>query len=294
MLNVIVNPNALLGGGERLLERVERRFQEAEVPYRVLRSQQKGAIPEFARALSESGERDIVAFGGDGTLNEVLTGLVHPELCRVGLIPAGTGNDFAEAARIPVGEKAVELILAGETLPTDYIDFADGRRSINIAGLGMDVDILERCAKGRGKGRGRYFRALLSSLFRYRGTQISYTVNGETRTVRAMIAALCNGRQLGGGIPLCPAAKIDDGLMDLVVVDCPKRSKLLFELLRLMRGKLLTRPITRHILCSEAVIQPAEEGYAQYDGELFPCKTLSATLVAGGVNIYRGEHGESL
>lgn len=283
MLNIIVNPNALMGRGGKLLKKAEKKLGEAGAEYRIWHSDKKGAITGFARTLSEAGETDIVAFGGDGTLNEVLSG-IQPEKVRLGLIPAGTGNDFACAANIPIGVGAIDLILNREPVYTDFLEFDDGRRSMNIAGIGMDVDILKRKEK-RG---GTYFGAFLASLFRYRGTDISVTVNGETKEYHAMIAAMCNGKNLGGGIPLCPPADIEDGLMELLVIDCPKRSKLLGELIRLMRKKLLTRPIAHRFSCEEAQIVLKERGSAQYDGEIKPCERLAGRIVSGKLRMYRG------
>lgn len=290
MLNIIVNPQALRGKGKRLLEKIERRLKDEQVSYQILRSGRKGAIGEFARCLTQKGQRRLVAFGGDGTLNEMVTGLVDPEECEIGLIPAGTGNDFAASAGIPSGMAALELILNGEAKPTDYIQFDDGKRSINIAGLGIDVDILQRCARKKiGGRRSKYFFSLLASLCRYRKLRLGVTVNGEYKEYDALIAALCNGKQFGGGIPFCPEAVIDDGMMDLMVVDCPKRGKIPAELLKLMRGKILNLPITHHILCEEACIAavPRENVTAQYDGELMECERLHAKLVSGKLKMFR-------
>lgn len=286
MLNIVVNPKALHGKGKRALEKTEERLQKEGVAYRALTSERKGGVSEIVRRLCDEGEHFIVAFGGDGTLNEALCGIPRPEDCVLGLIPAGTGNDFAAAAKIPFGEKALDLILGCEPKPTDYIQFDDGKRSLNIAGLGIDVDILLRCEKKR--GANKYFRSLLSSLAHYRGTEIAVTVDGETKEYDAMIAAVCNGTQFGGGIPICPVAQIDDGRMELLVVDFPKRSKILFELIRLMRGKILSRPIVHRISCKEAVIRAAKEKFAQYDGEIFSCESLTARLVSGKLKMYRG------
>lgn len=289
MLNIIVNPYALRGKGGKILERTEQRLKREEVPYHIFRSEKKGAVTLFAKSLTEAGEKNIIAFGGDGTVNEALSGLYKPEEVTFGIIPAGTGNDFAAAANIPFGEKALDLILYGEAKPTDYIQFSDGRRSLNITGLGIDVDILERyeARKQRGK-RGSYFRSLLSSLRHFEPIELSVTADGERKEYTAMIAALCNGSRFGGGIKICPTARIDDGKIELIVVDCPKRSKMLIELIYLMRGKILKRPIVHHLLCDEVIIEPKKACSAQYDGEIKPCESLHGNIVHGALKMFRG------
>ena len=87
----------------------------------------------ITRKLTTAGERELIVLGGDGTLNEVLNGIHDPSACKIGLVPSGTGNDFAARMGIPLDpEKATLRILDGEAKPVDYIDVA-GTRSMNVA-----------------------------------------------------------------------------------------------------------------------------------------------------------------
>ena len=286
MLNVIVNPK--IRKMKKLVAEIDVRMKERGVACRFFYSSKRGDARKYAHSLTAAGQTQLVVVGGDGTVNEVLSGMVDPSAVTLGIIPAGTGNDFAAAVGIPLGAKAVSCILDGEPQPVDYIECGT-RRALNIAGTGMDVEILRRCENMRcGGRRGKYFRSLLATLFRYKGSRLLVTVNGETREYNAMIAAVCNGKQLGGGIPLCPAAQPDDGVMELVVVDCPPRRKLLPKLVRLMRGKLLEEPITHHIGCSAATVtSPDGKLYVQYDGEIFEEEALNAYLVGGKLHLWR-------
>ena len=289
MLNIIVNPHFHQKKVERLLAKVDKRLRERGTEYHIHYSHKAGQTREYARCLSEAGERYFVAFGGDGTLNEVLSGIICPEECYLGLIPAGTGNDFAHAAKIPQGIKALDLILDGEAKPTDYIQFDDGKRSMNIAGMGIDVDILHRCEKKKHGGRrSKYFFSLLAALREYKPLKIEVTADGKTDVYKALIACVCNGSRFGGGIPICPGARIDDGKLDLLVAECPPRGLIPLELTYLMRGKLLKRKIAHMVRCDEARIVAEGEALAQYDGELMPCDSLTAKIVAGKLRMFRG------
>lgn len=287
MFNVIVNCHARRV--RKLVAAMEKKFRARGIGYRIFYTERTGDAGKYARSLSESGGKDFIVVGGDGTLNEVVSGLADPSSCTLGLVPAGTGNDFAASAHIPHGIRALDLILSGTPQPVDYIECGT-RRSINIAGTGIDVEILRRCARMRhGTNKGKYFRSLVATLKRYEGTRLSVTTGGETREYFALIAVVCNGKQFGGGIPICPVAQPDDGRLELVVVDSPKRRKILPELIRLMRGKLLTRPITHHIPCSEAVItSPDGDLFVQYDGEIGEAAALNAHLVSGKLKMFRG------
>ncbi|MDE6273601.1 MAG: diacylglycerol kinase family lipid kinase [Clostridiales bacterium] len=289
MLNVIGNPKSFRGKGKKLLKEVADALSAHAIEYRVFETAYKGQATEFAYELTKDAGADIVIVGGDGTLNEVFAGIVHPERCTLGLIPAGTGNDFAASAGIPNGIAALDAIIAGKTQFVDYIEFSDGRRSMNITGLGMDVDILTRCENMKHfHKKSKYFFSLIASLFKYRGTKVTVRAEGETISRNILIAAICNGKQLGGGIPLCPPAKIDDDKLELIVVDCPKRIRLLGALIKLMKGKILDLPFARRITCETASIIPEVPCFAQYDGELFETNALNARVVSGVLRLYRG------
>lgn len=288
MLHLIVNPGACEGKGKNILEEVENRLKERGVEYDVFCPKARGEIRSHVAELTKEGGKTVIAMGGDGTLNEVMCGISNVEGTVLGLIPAGTGNDFAEAAHIPAGADALSLILDGEPKYTDFLDCGT-YRSINIAGLGIDVDILERCErKEHGSERGKYLSALLASIVKFQAIDMEVTVDGEKHELKALLAAACNGSQFGGGIPICPPALLDDGKLDLVLIKCPRRLKIPVELMKLMKGKILNRPIARHILCEEVRIVPAVKGNAQYDGELHPADELHVKVVSGKLRMYRG------
>ena len=286
MLYFIVNPFAKKLGDLR--EKIAEKLDAENIAFDFLRADTKEKTRAIARELSESGSVQIVAIGGDGTLNDVLSGITVPENVELGLIPMGTGNDFAEAAKIPFGIAALDLILHSPSKYTDFIELGDGMRSMNIAGMGIDVDILRRAYDSGNEKRNKYYKALLASVLHYRGQKIEVTANGETFSETAYIAAICNGQQFGGGIRIYPEAVLDDGKLDVLLIKPPKRIKLLFELLALKRGKIANRPIARHIRCEEVRIVQTEGKLAELDGELVEAHMLNARVVSGKLRMFRG------
>ncbi len=268
---------------------IKARLTEAGIPFEFHVTSRKGEGKELAARFSVRENAVLIVVGGDGTLNDVLSGIADPKTCTLGLIPAGTGNDFAAAASIPYGIAALDLIFKGEPQFTDFLAFSDGRRSMNIAGIGIDVDILQRCERKKHfTARSKYFFSLVSALFHYRGAEMKICANGEETEGRYLISVVCNGRQFGGGIPICPPAVIDDGKLELVYVDCPSRWKIPFALIKLMRGKLLTLPIAHRQTCEEAELIPRSLCTAQYDGELYDAERLKVTVVHRELKMYRG------
>lgn len=285
MLHLIVKP--LKGKKQKLLEALKSRLESEGVPYALHFTSTKGDGAALGAKCSEEKGSIVAVVGGDGTVNDVLSGLDLTN-AALGIIPAGTGNDFAAACKIPEGVAALDLILHSEPKRTDYLQFSDGKRSLNIAGLGIDVDILERCERMRNlHAKSKYFLSLLKSLCSYRGTHLKIESGEFCVEGNFLIAALCNGEFLGGGIPLCPDADVADGHADLVFVDCPPRRKLLGALIKLMKGKVFSLPFAHHMLVKEAKFTPAVPFTAQYDGELYSVSEFSAKICSD-LMVYRG------
>ena len=285
--HIISNPVAGKKKSTKNLQKVEYIFTARGVSFQTHLSQGERDATRIARRLTEAGEREIIALGGDGTLHEVLNGLADPTACRLGLVPSGTGNDFAEHLGLPLdAENAVSLILNGETKETDYLEIG-GVRCMNVGGLGMDVDVLERCKKGKTTGKIKYVKSLLQSLFAFKGYRVEMTSGNRTETHDVLLAAACNGAQFGGGIPICPAAKSDDGKMDAMIVDCiGGKWKIIKAFLALMKGKVLDLPITTHFLCERLRLVPASPCTVQLDGELYRDLSFDVTLKKG-LQFYR-------
>ncbi len=285
--HIISNPAAGKKKTKNTLEMVENVFLQNGAEFETHLSQGEKDATRIARELTQAGETEIIAHGGDGTLHEVLNGLADPARCNLGLIPSGTGNDFAEKIGLPLDPvKSAELILNGEAKPTDYLEVG-GVRCMNVAGIGMDVDVLERCKKGKLKGKIKYLLSLLQSLFAFKGIKVQIESEGVMEERDVLLAAACNGSQFGGGIRICPVADVSDGKLDAVIVDCiGGKIKIIQAFLQLMKGKILQYPRAKHFLCDKLKFTPASPCTVQLDGELY--KDLDFTVqVRGGLKFYR-------
>ncbi len=287
MYHIISNPKAGKRKSKKALRIVEEIFQAKGVEYQIYETKAVGDGKVIAQKLSEEGATDFIVVGGDGTINEVLNGLKEPEKCRLGIIPAGTGNDFADAARIPMDtEKAVLNILEGEAKETDYLTFGDVR-CMNIGGLGIDVDVLERCQRGKMRGKLKYIMSLVTSLFKFKGVRVSIEENGEMKERNALLVACCNGTKFGGGIKICPDAKIDDGKMDVMIVDLLGGVfSIIKAFIALLKGKIMTYPLVTHLLVDKIKIKALEPCPAQLDGEISNSIVFDVK-VCSGLKIFR-------
>ena len=285
--HIISNPVAGKNKTGKVLKLVQDLFDKRGYPTQTHFTQEKGDATSIARSLTEAGEKKIIALGGDGTLHEVLNGLCDPTACQLGVIPAGTGNDFAEHAQIPLKiQDAVNVILDGKIRATDYLEVG-GKRCMNVAGIGMDVDVLERCSRGKRTGKLKYLKCLLQSVFAFKGYDVVFR-NGDTEEERkVLLSAVCNGAQFGGGIRICPVADSTDGKMDVVIVDSVTgKWKLIKALLTLLKGKILQFPKTTHFLCDSFSAVSKTPCPAQLDGELYTGLEFSVKLCKG-LQMYR-------
>ena len=206
-------------------------------------SKQKGRVMPH-RSLLSLPPMKISPHGTAGEVAAGLTGTGKP----MGIIPAGTGNDFIKSSGIPNDpEKALSLLLSGKAAPIDTGTVND-RFFLNVCGTGFDVTVLDYAESEKEKHRGLtpYFIGLVKAISHYKSVQLSVTADGDREEGRFLICSIANGRFIGGGIPICPAADIRDGLLDLVLINNVHRWQIPFYLPGLMMSKDLKFRITKH------------------------------------------------
>lgn len=287
MFHVIDNPTAGKKGHKKNIATLERVFQESNVDYKIHTTTHKGGGREIVEKLTADGGKDIVVVGGDGTIHEVLNGMKDPTACRLGIIPSGTGNDFVYTAKIPMdAEEAAKLIVQGETKETDYIE-VDDRRCMNICGAGMDVDVLERCERGKGRGKLKYLKSLLGSLFSYKGCKVTVETEDGTEEKDVLISAACNGKVFGGGIKICMPAEIDDKKLHVVLVDCiGGKIKIIKAFVQLLKGKITEYAAATVYTCERVKFSFGKMTAFQLDGEIYH-GTAFDVKIRSGLRVFR-------
>lgn len=290
MYHLIINGSHADAKTQAKIETVKRVFATAGKELAIHETLHAGHAREITEELTRGGEfAHLIAMGGDGTLHEVLNGISDTENCTLGLIPLGSGNDFAAAAKIPTDVKsAAENIAFRAPSAIDYIETESGLRSINAIGTGIDVDVLKRAYAGKKKGKKKYFSAFIQSLRHYKATTFTASWDGcEPRQYRGIVACVGNGRQIGGGIRMFPDAKLDDGYMDLLLVDYLSRFRTLIAFLKLTTGRVNSVKEVTHVKCKSAKIIPVN-GIApvQAEGEIYDDVELKVHIVSGKLKFY--------
>lgn len=294
MYHIIVNAKDYNETKKKNLETVKSVFDKAGKKYEVHLTEYAGHAKKIAEDItSEEKFSQLVAMGGDGTLHEVLNGIKDLDNCTLGLIPTGTGNDFAAAANIPLDMKfAAESIIFRAPTYIDYIELENGLRSVNAVGCGIDVDVLKRAYSGKRQGKSKYFWAFIKSLFRFKSKPYTVTYDGVTERHTGIMTCLGNGVQIGGGIKMFPEANMTDGYIDLVIVDYLSRFRTLVAFAKLMSGKINKLKEVTHVRCKSASVayDDGDLTTVQAEGEIYDGVKLSAKIVSGKLKFYLPKH----
>ncbi|MBR0190045.1 MAG: YegS/Rv2252/BmrU family lipid kinase, partial [Clostridia bacterium] len=238
--------------------------------------------------LIKAGATDIIVVGGDGTLHEVLNGFSDFDKVSLGLIPCGTGNDFAAAAGIPEEpEKALDVILTRKPQFTDFMQMPTVR-GMNIIGMGIDVDVLRAYEKAKRKTKLTYTLCLIRSLFKFDYIDFDVEISGgKKENYRSIIAAVANGHRYGGGIEICPPANPADGKLDFVAMREMKKLKLIGAFMKLKKGKVLSLPQAVHFNATEIKITPKGDYTVNVDGQLYDNIPFEVKIMSNVLRMYR-------
>lgn len=284
-LQLIVNPSAGGGRAGRALPSVEAALRRLGLEYRIERTRSIEHARELAQAAAAAGDT-AVAFGGDGLIGAV-AGALHDSGGVLGVLPGGRGNDFARTLDIPLDPPAACDVLASGVVRALDLGEAGGRVFIGIASCGFDSDA-NRIANETRVIRGNlvYAYGALRALASWRPTTFSLRFDGgESRRAVGYTVAAANSKAYGGGMWLAPAAALDDGLLDVVIVGHVPKLRFLRLLPTVFKGEHVRQPNVEVLRAKEIEIS-AERPFTLYaDGD--PIASLPARVRAlpGAVNV---------
>jgi YegS/Rv2252/BmrU family lipid kinase len=222
-VTVIINPISGTGGrADVARERAEYArslLRQRGVAGDVVLTERPGHARTLVRSALDAGVSTILAWGGDGTVNEVASELAfRPETLAV--VPSGSGNGLARYLKIPFEpNRAFDVAFGGETRCIDAGEL-DGRLFFNIAGLGLDARVAQRFAADGLLRRGfrRYLEITAAELIAYQPDEHTVVIDGDPVRRKTLLVAIANARQYGNGAVIAPQARIDDGRLDIVIV----------------------------------------------------------------------------
>jgi YegS/Rv2252/BmrU family lipid kinase len=299
-LHVIINPVAGAGSGLRLRPELERELAARQLEFRIEETRGHGHAAELASLAVQAGAPAIIAVGGDGTVHEVVNGMLQaagnePSRAALGVIPIGTGNDFVKMVGTTTRPAAYDALAEGRVLQVDAgYAIWDGASEffINSVGTGIDVEVVRRVNRMRSLyGGTAYLTALVRALFSYHPAPLHITVDGVALPARrVMMAAVSNGCCVGGTFRLSPGASISDGSLDLCIVEELGIARSLALVPLILRG---THESHRAVACMRGRVFDLEaEGkdplMIQLDGELreVPGRNVQVAIRSGVLPVF--------
>ncbi len=298
---VIVNPAS--GGGKtgRRWPGLDARMRAEGGRFDVAFTREPGDAERLARAAAMGGARTVIVAGGDGTLNEVVNGLIVGDAAvgdvGVGILPVGTASDFARALVLPRDPLAAAIHLMRDARPHP-LDIGRAacvrggtpatRYFANIAGLGFDGEVADRVNRsGKSAGRMVYQTMLLRSLAAYRNKHVRLTVDGQALEGMMNSVVVANARYFGGGMFVAPNAQWDDGLFDVILLGDFGKLEVVANLPKLYRGTHLTHTKVTELRAREVKVEAQQRMFLQAEGELVGEAPATFTILPHALKVLR-------
>ena len=284
----IINPCAGQGKGAKMIHVIEEALEGTAYEYSIYTTKAAGDAECFVRETCESGRAvRFYVCGGDGSFHEAVNGLKGFPQAEVGLLPMGTGNDFVRN----FGKKSDFLdILSqveGNSIPCDVIEL-NGRYVVNMANIGFDCEVAAKAAEWKKKplvsGPAAYIMGILSEFAKPMGNRMSFRwADGNTMTGKYLLCTIANGSFCGGGFCSSPEAALNDGLMDVGIVQMIPRRKFVGILPKYKTGTYLDTNLGKEKVLyrkyNKLELAVAEPTHICIDGEISKFTYLKAEMV---------------
>lgn len=286
----IVNRTAGKGKCERLWPQMAAYLAELGLEVRAEFTQEAGAATKLARVAASQGATAVLSVGGDGTLNEVVNGLIDYPDTTLGIIPAGSGNDFVRSLGIKPSDwrTACQVIARGQGRAVD-IGQVNGRHFINVAGVGFDATVVN-CANTWGKRylptSIAYVAAVLKTLREFKPTRLRIRLDDQEFESISWLVVVASGQYFGGGMWVAPTADFHDGLFDICILGDLSKLDFLRAFPSIFKGKHLDHPAISFYRARQVSVTAEQPFLVQTDGEVVSQTPISFSIKAGGLRIF--------
>jgi len=269
MYYIVYNPKAGNGRGKKVMDKVRSLLQRNSIPFTEGETLYRHHATLLTKQAIEKGFQNIISIGGDGTILEVVNGMVGSE-ARLGIIPGGTGNDFIRALGIPNNpEKALEIILR---CPPKQVDVAtiNDHCFMNVAGIGFDVEVLNNSHKFKKylKGKLSYLIAVFFTVLRYKAQNVRVEIEGKILRRKILLISIGNGKFFGGGMKVLPHASVFDQLLDVCVISDVPKWKILLLLPEFISGNHIKERFVEYFHAKKVKIETENPMQINIDGDI--------------------------
>ena len=263
---MLINPISGTRDKNGICDLTATRLQGAGIDLDIVHTQYKGHGAELASKAAEGGADIVVVAGGDGTVNEVASALLHTDTA-LGIIPCGSGNGLARSLGLPMDfEAAIDIIARNLPCSVDC-GVADGRPFFCTFGMGFDAVVTEKFASGERRGKMQYVRSALLEFINFTPDSYALEIDGEIYTEEALLIAVCNTPQYGNNAYIAPRASLTDGLLDVTVIRNSSVIQQAMAGIGLLSGQIDRNRYVDTFKAKDVKIIRLKDGPAQIDGE---------------------------
>jgi diacylglycerol kinase (ATP) len=279
----IVNPIAGRNKSIKIWEKIRHKIY---FPHEYILTGAPGEAREIAAEAVSNGFIRVVAVGGDGTVSEVINGIANSDAV-LGIIPTGTGNDFVRSLGISLNPiDALFVLVSGYSERVD-LGIYDGRFFMNIAGAGLDAEVVKIANKKTTylTGSLAYVVSLIAALKRFSPRKAIIDIDGKTIHRTVWLISVANGKYYGGGMKLCPQAMLNDGYLDICIVNEISRFELLRFLPKVFKGAHINHPSFEVIRGKQVKINFCKPCSVQVDGEVIGKTPLEILVSPNAIRV---------
>lgn len=279
----IVNPESAKGNAMKIIGNIEKVCKQEHIEYEVCYTLAQGDATRLAQSYKDD-ENIIYAVGGDGTLAEVLNGVIGTKN-KIGIIPAGSGNDFYRTVKE----------LAKAEIESD-VGVVNGKYFLNIACVGIDAEVANNVPlmkKKNVKVKNLYTASILYTFTHFKFKQIHFKSQEKDEKGNFTILSICNGRYYGGGYNISPKASLEDNYFDVYYINKLRLPSIINLLLKLKKGKLEQDKRTNHFKTNNITVTSEEPIRFNVDGETIENTKFEIKIIPKAIKIYHNAELES-
>jgi YegS/Rv2252/BmrU family lipid kinase len=286
----IINPNAGKGTSLEIIPLIKRIFTTLEDQYIIEVTEGPGHATEIAKRYTSKNDYRIYSVGGDGTLNEILNGMVNTN-SHLAIIPTGSGNDFVKSIDETHHTSLESMLISTISGTNKKIDLArvNNRYFINISSIGFDANVVQNAIKFKNLPfipvKLAYLLSIFLTVFFHKNKNLEISLDNNKIISNTTLLAICNGKFYGGGMLVAPFAKVDDKKFDICLVQNAGLFKILILFPKLIKGIHNELKDVSFFKAEKIVVDSLEKISINIDGEILQAKHFEFEIIPSGIEV---------
>jgi diacylglycerol kinase (ATP) len=291
-LLMLVNSHAGRKQGKEVAQKSLEIFQQQGISVKSVFSDYAGHLVDIAEREVNGDWDGIVVVGGDGSLFEVINGMMRGNErlpIPLGVIPVGTGNSFSRDLAVADTTQAVQKIIAGNVRNVDLGKCVCAERTmyfINILGFGFVSDVAEKASLFKRWGSLSYVIGVFIITAKLESYHLDFEIDGKSYQRENIFVEICNSTKTGGNMIMAPQAEIDDGLLDVVLLNKTSRLRLLSALPKIFKGTHVQMEEVETFKAKEMRFQPSASKILTPDGEITGHTPITISVLPGKIRVF--------